>query len=336
MEDLPPDSATSDKVSRIQGAVLRARSIINQILTFSRQVEQEKIAVNVAEVLKETIGFIKSSIPGNIKLRGDNFQHDARVLADPTQLFRIFINLMTNAIQAMEEKGGTLSVKMEVVDGKLLQHQLSRNIVADEYVHLTFKDSGKGMEPAVMGRIFEPFFTTREVGKGTGLGLSVTYGIISEMDGEILVSSKKDEGSEFHVYLPLSRSDKQKPFSGVRKKILFIAGNKHESRMLSMALENTGFDLMYISDRHSFVRSLTRTSHPPELVIYMTDSILVKPEDLLDIYRQSKIVTPCVVITNQNNSISEEKLLNSGIVKQHLIKPVSLKELRNAVQLSKT
>lgn len=335
MEDLPANSDTYEKVSKIQGSVLRARSIINQILTFSRQVEQEKIAVNVSEVLKETLGFIKSSIPGNIEVHSSILHHEVKILADPTQLFRVFINLMTNAVQSMEEKGGILSVKMEVVEGKLLQHQLNKNIVADEYVLLIFKDTGLGMEPAILGRIFEPFFTTREVGKGTGLGLSVTYGIISEMEGEILVSSKRDEGTEFYVYLPVSRHDKPvECFSGSRKKILFIAGNKHESRMLSMALENTGFDLMYISDRQSFIRSVTKAGDHPELVIYMTDSKPVKPEDFLNIFQQMKIDTPCIIITNQNCGVFEEKLLNSGIVKQHLIKPVSLKELRNAIQLS--
>lgn len=337
MEDLPVNSEMSDKVSRIQGAVLRARSIINQILTFSRQVEQEKIAVSVAEVLKETLGFIRSSIPSNIEVHSIVLQHEVKVLADPTQLFRVFINLMTNAIQAMEENGGKLSVKMEVVEGKHLQHQINKNIVADEYVLLTFKDTGMGMEPAILGRIFEPFFTTREVGKGTGLGLSVTYGIISEMEGEILVSSRENEGSEFYVYLPVTRHDiSAESFAGARKKILFIAGNKHESRMLSMALENTGYDLMYVSDKQSFARQIAVADDRPELVIYMTDSRLVKPEDFLSLFLEMSIGTPCIIITNQNCSIIEEKLLNSGIVKQHLIKPVSLKELRNAIQLSKS
>jgi PAS domain S-box-containing protein len=335
MEDLPLNSDYSEKVAKIQSAVLRAKSITNQILTFSRQVEQDKIAVSVGEVLKETLGFIKSSIPENIELKSDFFQTDVKVLADPTQLFRVFINLMTNAIQAMEEKGGILSVNMEVIDGSLVKDQLNKEIVADEYVFLSFKDTGHGMEPSVLRRIFEPFFTTREIGKGTGLGLSVTYGIISEMEGEILVSSKRYEGSEFFVYLPVARLDKvpESP-DGSKKRILFIAGNKHESRMLSMALENTGFELMYASDRQKFVNAISGDANQPDLIIYMTDSGQVKPEDFINIYLQKNAETPCIIVTNQNCSIFEEKLLNSGIMKQHLVKPVSLKEIKNAIQLS--
>ncbi|MBK9391544.1 MAG: PAS domain-containing protein [Bacteroidetes bacterium] len=335
MEDLPQNSEISEKVSKIQGAVLRAKSITNQILTFSRQVEQDKIAVSVGEVLSETMGFIKSSIPSNIVVQSKFFQNDVKVLADPTQLFRVFINLMTNAIQAMEEHGGTLSVTMEVIEGKLVKNQLNKDIVADEYVFITFKDTGKGMEPSVLSRIFEPFFTTREIGKGTGLGLSVTYGIISEMEGEILVSSKREEGSEFFVYLPVARQYiVNEIFTGPKKKILFIAGNKHESRMLSMALENTGFDLLYVSDRQGFVKAFSSGENNPDLIIYMTESGQVKPEDFMNIYLQNKADAPCIIITNQNCSIFEEKLLNSGIVKQHLVKPVSLKEIKSAIQLS--
>ena len=105
----------------------------------------------------------------------------------------------------MEENGGTLSVSLAVVEGKHVQHEFNKDIVADEYVLITFADTGKGMEPSILERIFEPFFTTREVGKGTGLGLSVIHGIISEMEGEILVSSRKDKGSVFYVYLPVGK-----------------------------------------------------------------------------------------------------------------------------------
>ena len=112
---------------------------------------------------------------------------------------------MTNAIQAMEASGSTLSVKMDAVEGKFVKHELNKNIVADEYVLPTFKDTGKDMEQTLMNRIFEPFFTIREVGKSTGLGLPVIHGIIAEMEGEILVSGKKEIGSVFYIYLPISK-----------------------------------------------------------------------------------------------------------------------------------
>jgi signal transduction histidine kinase/PAS domain-containing protein/CheY-like chemotaxis protein len=332
-EDLPKNSDSSDKVSKILGAVKKAQSITNQILTFSRHVEQEKVVINVSEVLKETFGFVKSSIPSNIVLKSRIPKMNANVLADPTQLFRVFLNLMKNAIQAMEEDGGTLSVNIEVVEKEFVKHELNKDIVADEYVLLTFKDTGEGMDQSVIGRIFEPFFTTREVGKGTGLGLSVIHGIISEMEGEILVSSKKAEGSEFLIYLPVSKTyPASAEKMSTRKKILFITGNKYESRILSLALESAGYELIFISDGRNFVRVMTSITEKPDLVIYMSESKQINPEDLVEIFMSKKINTPCILITDTNQEISDEKLLNSGIIYQQLTKPVSLKEIRSAIQ----
>jgi len=332
-DDLPKNSELSDKVSKIQGAVKKAQSITSQILTFSRHIEQEKVLINVSEVLKETIGFVKPSIPSNIQLKSRIPKMKANVLADPTQLFRIFLNLMTNAIQAMEENGGILSVNISVVEREFVKHELNTDIVADEYVLLTFKDTGAGMDPSLMGRIFEPFFTTREVGKGTGLGLSVIHGIITEMEGEILVSSKRKKGSVFHVYLPVSKNYSDFITNMVnKKKILFITGNKYESRILSLTLESAGYELIYISDERNFVNIITNIKERPDLVIYMSDSRQIKPEDLVGIFSKLKILTPCILISDSNQELSDGKLLNSGIIKQHLAKPVSLKEIRNAIQ----
>ncbi|MCX6255028.1 MAG: hypothetical protein NTV31_11205 [Bacteroidia bacterium] len=167
------------------------------------------------------------------------------------------------------------------------------------------------------------------------MGLSVVHGIITEMEGEILVSSKKEKGSVFYVYLPVSK--KYPDRSGKndkKKKILFITGNRHESRILSLALENTGFELIYISDRRRLNKVMANNVERPDLIIYMSDSKQIQSEDLVGIFQRLKINTPCVLITDPNQELSEKKLLNSGIIKQHLTKPVSLKEIRNAIQIS--
>jgi signal transduction histidine kinase len=333
LEDLPNDSSSSEKIAKIQGAVLKARSITSQILTFSRQVEQEKIPVKVSEILRETLGFVKSSVPSNVTVKSRIMRKDAIVFADPTQLFRIFLNLMTNALQSMEEKGGELSVNLVTVEGKLIQNELNRDIVADEYVLLSFRDTGIGMDNFHVGRIFEPFFSTREVGKGSGLGLSVVHGIVSELEGEILVSSKKSKGSVFYVYLPISKEYTNiSKYKKIRKKILFITGNRYESRILSLALENLGFELIYVSDRKNFNKVMVYIKERPDLVIYMSDSQKIRTEDFVEVYQSLKVKIPCILITGANRTVLEEKLLISGFIKEHLVKPVSLKEISNAIQ----
>jgi DNA-binding response OmpR family regulator len=117
-----------------------------------------------------------------------------------------------------------------------------------------------------------------------------------------------------------------------RKKILFITGNKYESRILSLALESAGYELIFISDGRNFVRVMTSITEKPDLVIYMSESKQINPEDLVEIFMSKKINTPCILITDTNQEISDEKLLNSGIIYQQLTKPVSLKEIRSAIQ----
>ena len=334
-EDLPKGSPSSEKTGRILSAVYKARSLTNQILTFSRQVEQEKISVSVYEILKETIGFVKSATAPEINIKAEIPKVNPNVYADPTQLFRVFLNLMTNGIQAMEGKVGTLTVSMEVVDGKTVKHIIDKDIVADEYTLLTFKYTGTGLDQSLMQRIFEPFYTTREVGKGTGLGLSVVHGIVSEMEGKILVSSKVNEGSVFSVYLPVSREyNESKIDREDRKKILFIRGNKHESRILSLALRNSGFELIFASNRKKLTDIMSDPEIKPDLVIYMIDSEKIGTGDLTGLFLKLKIKTPCILITDTDQVKLEEELVNSGIIKQHLFKPVSLKEIRNAIQIS--
>lgn len=335
-EDLQKSSLSSEKVSKIMAAVSKARSLTNQILTFSRQLEQEKVIVNVQDILRETVGFVKSVAPAIITIKSNIKRKDAPVLADPTQLFRVFLNLMTNAIQAMEETGGVLSVNLSIIGEKeIIRRKLERNIVADEYVLVTIEDTGRGMDPSLLRRIFEPFFTTRTVGKGSGLGLSVVHGIVSEIGGEIQVSSEQGKGSVFYLYLPVSR-EIRKMYSkgGQRKKILFISGNKYESRIMSLALESAGYEMILVHDLNEFINSLASATTIPDLIIYMCDSKIVKRDDFSVICNKPDFRIPCILISESDQGILEEKLLTSGIARQHLAKPVSLKEIKDAIQLS--
>jgi signal transduction histidine kinase/PAS domain-containing protein len=324
-----------ERTTKILGAVNKARSLTSQILTFSRQVEQEKVNVNVYEVLHETIAFVKSSVPKQVTLRSTFRDKKKFVHADPTQLFRVFLNLLTNAIQALEDKPGTISITLSVTRGKDLMTELDKAVVADEYVLVKFQDSGKGMDPSLLRRIFEPFFTTREVGKGSGLGLSVVHGIVSEMGGDILVSSEKGKGSEFYVYLPVTGDESAATlYSGPKMKLLLVEGNRHESKILSISLQSAGFEVTMASDLKQLATILAKVESRPNTLIFMGESTRIPIDHIIHSFQKFGIATPCIFITDSGYNIHSEKLINSGIVRQQLIKPVSLKELINAIQLS--
>jgi signal transduction histidine kinase len=203
--DLPKDSQLTEKTAKILAAVSKARALTDQILDFRKHTDQEKISVNINKVLEETLNFIKPALPPNIKISADIPRMSILVYADPTQLFRMFLNLITNAVHSMEEMGGTIYAEVKLLDSNKVKSLIKRDIITDDYVVITFKDTGYGMDGSLIQRIFDPFFTTRETGEGTGLGLSVVKGIVAEMDGEILVSSIENEGSVFDIYLPASK-----------------------------------------------------------------------------------------------------------------------------------
>jgi CheY-like chemotaxis protein len=161
------------------------------------------------------------------------------------------------------------------------------------------------------------------------------HGIIAEMEGEILVSSNKHQGSVFYVYLPLSRE--LNDFHAVNenmKRILFLAGNKYESRILSIALESAGYNLLYASDHKRLIKILTDSACQPDLILYMSDSEKINIQYLKGIFCRLNLTIPCIMIANTEKDLSDEKLLNSGIINQYLVKPVSLKEIKNTIQLS--
>jgi signal transduction histidine kinase len=335
-DDLPESTPAADKIRRIQSAVKKARSLTNQILTFSRQLEQEKVPVKVHDVLIETLGFVESSVKDNITLKRQFRDTNSLVFADPTQLFRVFLNLMTNAIQAMEGRTGEIIVRLDTVEGREIRKELSKAIVPEEYVLVAISDSGKGMDQSLLRRIFEPFFTTREVGKGSGLGLSVVHGIVTEMGGEILVSSEEGKGSAFYLYLPVDKEIRNKEeIYSTKRRIYFIGGNKYESRILSLALENSGYELVNSSDRSHLMKVLKDPVQRPDLIIYMSDSEeMLHSEELKNILDKSDSKVPCILITDINQEFLDESLFTSGLIKQQLVKPVSLKEIKNAIRLS--
>jgi signal transduction histidine kinase len=334
-EDLDKRSPVGENMAKIIMAVRKAQSLTNQILTFSRQIEQEKVFVNLWQVLTETVSLVSSGIPHNIYLKDNSSDTGLQVLADPTQLFRVFLNLLTNSMQAMEKGGGSLTIDSYASPGESLKSSLSLDIIADQYIVVTIADTGHGMDESLLNRIFEPFFTTREVGKGTGLGLSVVHGIVSEMGGEITVTSKLGEGTEFKVYLPAVRD----PVAigeemNINRQLLYISGNKHESKVLSLALENAGYKVIYATNAKDIMKIISRKESRPDLILFPDDLDNFSFFDLVSVLRKSDNPIPLILITDSQDLILRENSLISEFARHFLIKPVSLKEVRSAIEIA--
>jgi len=337
IEDLEKNSPVSENMARIILAVNKARSLTNQILTFSRQIEQEKVQVNLWQVLFETISFVTSAMPQKISVRDNSSDSGIKVLADPTQLFRVFLNLLTNSIQAMEKSGGTLVIDTNICSGEGLKEFLHLDILADDYVMISITDTGIGMDDSLLDRIFEPFFTTREIGKGTGLGLSVVHGIVTEMGGDISVKSELGKGTTFRVYLPVYEGGEVMPETvGKKPGLLFISGNRFESRILSIALENAGYSVSPADNGKDILNIMSKKNYRPDMMIFHDDLPDFSFYDLLSVMKKVKHTVPLILITESQDLILKESLLISGFVKHFLIKPVSLREVKTAIEISLT
>ncbi len=192
---------TKKNLDQIIKGAERAAQLVRQILAFSRQTELKKHPLKLNLEIKEAIKFLRSSIPAAIEIQ-ENILSGAKILADPTQIHQVVMNLCTNAYQAIGNSGGTLTVGLTDVNIKS-QNNILNSHKFDKYVMLEVKDTGYGMNKKTIERIFDPYYTTKTIGKGTGLGLSVVDGIVKDHNGYIKIYSRVGKGSAFQVFWPV-------------------------------------------------------------------------------------------------------------------------------------
>lgn len=203
LHDLPVESPIRKRLERVLKSAKRAKGLIQQILTFSRQSgKQEFKKIEVKVIVKEALELLRALIPSTVELHEKMVDAPCEVLADRDQIHQLVMNLCGNAYQALDDNGGSIMVTVEyfTVDKNFPRDR--RHLSVGKYIRISIKDTGHGIEQHHLERIFEPFFTTRTVGQGTGLGLAVAHGIAMSHKGDISVESEPGEGTTFNVYLP--------------------------------------------------------------------------------------------------------------------------------------
>ncbi len=202
--DASVDSAVATSLTEIDKAGRRARDLVRQILTFSRNEPPHRAPLQLADVVHETLRLVKVTMPPHVTLRASIDDTTPPVLADATQIEQALLNLCTNAIHAMAQQPGTLRVELAYALRTPDDASERRGGLRGQHVRITVSDSGSGMSDTTLERIFEPFFTTKPVGQGTGLGLSVVHGIMRAHMGNVRVQSTLGQGSTFTLYFPVA------------------------------------------------------------------------------------------------------------------------------------
>ncbi len=187
----------------------RAKDLVQQILAFSRQAQIEYIPIKIQPLINDGLKMLRSSIPATVSITEDIDPKSGTILADPTQINQILMNLCANAYHSMEEFGGELSVTLKTTFVGSNNQELLLHLNPGEYIELTVSDTGSGIGPDVIGKIFDPYFTTKETGKGTGMGLAIIHGIMSECGGTITV-----ERGAFHYFRSLASDMRPWQLSG--------------------------------------------------------------------------------------------------------------------------
>ncbi len=224
----PVENRAHPLMEKVISAGMRAKDLVQQILTFGRQSDLEKRPLRLIPTLKEALKLARASLPSTIEIRQDIRAQKDLVLANPTQVHQVVMNLITNAAHAMREEGGILDITLHEED--LDESALGGlpELTPGHFLRLTVKDTGHGMDRRTVERIFDPFFTTKERGEGTGLGLSIVHGIIRSYNGAIRVESRRGEGTRFDIYLPLEETieevkrEEHKPILGGTERILLV------------------------------------------------------------------------------------------------------------------
>ena len=245
-EDVGPNHPAMGSLEEIRKASVRARNLVQQILTFSRREPQELVTQALQPVIVETHKLLRATLPARVELEIVLADAPVRALVDATQLQQVLMNLCTNAWHALGEAAGRIVVGLDAVVLDRAATQRLGAVPPGPYAHLWVGDSGIGMDAATRARIFEPFFTTKPVGHGTGLGLSVVHGIVSSHHGAISVDSELGHGSTFHLYLPLVEAEAP------------AAASAETAPPVPVATPGHGAHVLYIDDDETMVVMVER------------------------------------------------------------------------------
>ena len=324
-------------LEELQKGAIRAKELVAQILAFSRKAEQQKQPLQISLIIKEALKMLRASLPATIEIKQE-ITANGLVLADPTQIHQIIMNLCTNAYYAMRDTGGILAVALnEVTIGP--EDYGYADLAPGKYLKLEVSDTGSGIDPKIKEKIFEPYFTTKETGEGTGLGLAVVHGIVKNHHGHVSVYSEPGKGTSFHVYLPLTEQpaiplpDKKPPaeLKGQGEQILFVDDEKQLRAFIQDILSNNGYQVTTSADGMQAWEVFQK--YPDKFALVITDMTMpaMNGADLAQKIMALRPRTPVILCTGQSDLINGEKAMAMGIC-DYLNKPIPIDTLLGATR----
>ncbi|MBN2410333.1 PAS domain S-box protein [candidate division KSB1 bacterium] len=335
------NTKSNARLQRNLGYVLqvgyRAKDLIKQILAFSRLNQQEKKPLQISLIIKEALKLLRASLPTTIEIQQKIIAKSSIVMADPTQIHQVLMNLCTNAAHSMRDIGGILEIGLFNVNISHEDIVHYHDIKPGPYVKFTVSDTGYGISPDIIERIFDPYFTTKKPGEGTGMGLSVVHGIIKSHQGDIVVYSEKNKGTSFHILLPrmeteIEEEEEQiKPLPHGHERILFVDDEKSLVNIGKEMLEQLGYKV--VGKTNSIKALQVFSAQPGDFDLIITDQTMphLTGAELAKKIFLIRPDIPIILCTGFSEVISEEKAKSIGI-REYIMKPIFMKEIAYVVR----
>jgi PAS domain S-box-containing protein len=329
--DASEDPHLQHNLRQIQAAGLRARDLVRQILTFSRQEEKALRPLQIGLQVKEALKMLRSSLPSTIEIDPRIDGGVDPVLADPTQIHQIVMNLCANAAQAMEEAGGVLTVGLSQERLEAEEARRLADLGAGDYACLSVADTGVGIPPELQDKIFQPYFTTKEKGKGTGLGLAVVHGIVQSYGGAIRLESAPGRGARFAVYLPTIKAPAEAPprpaaLPTGRERVLFVDDEASIVEFGRQGLQRLGYRVDGCTDCLAALERFREDPYRYDLVISDMTMPKMTGDQLAREFLRLRPGIPIILATGYSSRIDPKQARGMGIGAL-LMKPLNLAEL---------
>ena len=331
---LPPDHRAQRSLGHIQQSGERAHDLVRRILTFSRREQPQRTLVKLPVVVGEALKLLRSTLPAMVEIRTRFAPDVPDVLADPTQIYQVVMNLGTNAAHAMGSRGGTLDVQLAAVNVATDARGLPPGLHARMHALLAVTDTGSGMDAATLERIFEPFFTTKPVGEGTGLGLSVVHGIVKSHEGAIAVDSRPGAGTTFRLYFPAADAGavaaalptKPAEIHGRGEHVLYADDEEALVYMTTRNLERQGYRVTGFTDSRRALEAFG--ARPDEYDAVVTD-LSMPGLSGVELARQIRALRPDVPIVFTSGYVRSDDIaaLRTLAPSELLMKPGTVAQL---------
>ncbi len=333
----PDDSLVKKNLGMVLNAGHRAKDLVQQILTFSRQSDEERKPIQLDHTVKEVLKFLRATLPSTIEIQHDLDTDLGYVLANPVNIHQVFMNLCTNAHHAMKADGGVLTVRLKPWNLDKQQAFNFPELKPGAYVKATIGDTGRGIQKDIIDRIFDPYFTTKEKGVGTGLGLAVVHGVVKKLNGAIMVNSDPGRGTTFDIYLPVMSNHTLRDDPVIEK---IPRGNEHlmlvddEQTLIEVGkqmLEYLGYSVEVVSSSTDALNRFTAQADQYDLVITDMTMPNMTGDRLAELLLRIRPDIPIILCTGYGEADLADRAKNIGI-REIVMKPIVISKLAHAIR----